>query len=612
MSEQKQPEASRVAKKSPTDFLENILGRQVFVRLNSGVDYKGILACLDGYMNIALEQTEEYVEGELRNRYGDAFIRGNNSELIQTFCAATGAEPEVASRYLQVADNNVDNAVMLYFDNGGMPLNDQDSSAAVSDTGATASTNTGADSYFGEDEVRAPIAARSDVLVDGGDGGYGPGFDESIYAPHYGSRMRTTPVHSSIFNQQIARSGLEPFRNFAQEAAEISGEASSSSRAATTAVAGASSRRSRLAELFKPPFDIMHTGNLDSARSEAQEKGKWVIINLQDVSDFMCQALNRDIWRQEIIKDVIKRDFVFFQRSIDTAEGSRLATMYSVRTYPFIAAIHPKTGELKKTFTRIASMADTLEDLTNFIMDNPMARRGKRSSGSEASTSRSASRATTSRAITGIHNMSEEDQLAAAIAASELDSQPAGEGSNGRSGRRVVTIDTDSEPDSEFENSDSYSDIESISSYDDEDGGDDQLNSDGDMDVDDASAAHEKMAKRASADAKTKEEEEEETKPNDPDAWYKELPASEPLEPAQGSTVVRIQFRFPNGQRVVRRFSKFDPVSTIFQYIKATFPGASDALDVPEIMFMNEQLSDYINQTIEEAKLANASLVVDI
>ncbi|KAI8320297.1 U6 snRNA-associated Sm-like protein LSm6 [Martensiomyces pterosporus] len=67
-----------VAKKSPTDFLNNILGRRVFVRLNSGIDYKGVLACLDGYMNIALEQTEEYVDGELRNRYGDAFIRGNN------------------------------------------------------------------------------------------------------------------------------------------------------------------------------------------------------------------------------------------------------------------------------------------------------------------------------------------------------------------------------------------------------------------------------------------------------------------------------------------------------------------------------------------------------
>jgi hypothetical protein len=29
-------------------------------------------------MNIAMEQTEEHVGGVMTNRYGDAFIRGNN------------------------------------------------------------------------------------------------------------------------------------------------------------------------------------------------------------------------------------------------------------------------------------------------------------------------------------------------------------------------------------------------------------------------------------------------------------------------------------------------------------------------------------------------------
>jgi hypothetical protein len=33
-------------------------------------------------MNIALEQTEEYVNGQLKNKYGDAFIRGNNGKII--------------------------------------------------------------------------------------------------------------------------------------------------------------------------------------------------------------------------------------------------------------------------------------------------------------------------------------------------------------------------------------------------------------------------------------------------------------------------------------------------------------------------------------------------
>jgi len=35
-------------------------------------------------MNIALEQTEEYINGELKNKFGDSFIRGNNVLYIST------------------------------------------------------------------------------------------------------------------------------------------------------------------------------------------------------------------------------------------------------------------------------------------------------------------------------------------------------------------------------------------------------------------------------------------------------------------------------------------------------------------------------------------------
>merc|ERR1712066_91712 len=65
-------------KYSPQDFVKGIIGRPVVVKLNSGVDYRGILAKLDGYMNIVLEQTEEYVNGKFKIKFGDAFIRGNN------------------------------------------------------------------------------------------------------------------------------------------------------------------------------------------------------------------------------------------------------------------------------------------------------------------------------------------------------------------------------------------------------------------------------------------------------------------------------------------------------------------------------------------------------
>ena len=50
----------------------------------------GILAHLDGYMNIAMEQTEEYQNGVLKAKYGDAFIRGNNGASRRAPPAASG------------------------------------------------------------------------------------------------------------------------------------------------------------------------------------------------------------------------------------------------------------------------------------------------------------------------------------------------------------------------------------------------------------------------------------------------------------------------------------------------------------------------------------------
>ncbi|KAI4155392.1 MAG: hypothetical protein LQ341_000184 [Variospora aurantia] len=64
--------------RDPSGFLSEILGAPVTVKLNSGVVYKGELQSVDGYMNIALEKTEEHVNGRLRRSYGDAFVRGNN------------------------------------------------------------------------------------------------------------------------------------------------------------------------------------------------------------------------------------------------------------------------------------------------------------------------------------------------------------------------------------------------------------------------------------------------------------------------------------------------------------------------------------------------------
>ena len=86
--------------RDPSGFLSEIIGSQVTVKLNSGVVYKGMtsircfgtlsdknwigeLQSVDGYMNIALEKTEEHVNGVKKRSYGDAFVRGNNGTHLR-------------------------------------------------------------------------------------------------------------------------------------------------------------------------------------------------------------------------------------------------------------------------------------------------------------------------------------------------------------------------------------------------------------------------------------------------------------------------------------------------------------------------------------------------
>ena len=61
--------------------MSNLVGNPEDRFSHNEANISGVLACLDGYMNIALEQTEEYVNGQLKNKYGDAFIRGNNGNV---------------------------------------------------------------------------------------------------------------------------------------------------------------------------------------------------------------------------------------------------------------------------------------------------------------------------------------------------------------------------------------------------------------------------------------------------------------------------------------------------------------------------------------------------
>lgn len=85
MSSIKKESSSGSENTGPSVFLSEIIGSSVTVRLHNGVEYLGNLQSIDGYMNIVLDETKEFVGGDQARNYGDVFIRGNNGKFFFSF-----------------------------------------------------------------------------------------------------------------------------------------------------------------------------------------------------------------------------------------------------------------------------------------------------------------------------------------------------------------------------------------------------------------------------------------------------------------------------------------------------------------------------------------------
>lgn len=81
----------------------------------------------------------------------------------------------------------------------------------------------------------------------------------------------------------------------------------------TTGINQMTSTQSRLASIFRPPFDLIKNLDLDQAKAYALANKQWLLVNIQNVTEFQCQVLNRDVWSNEEIKKIIKQNFTFVQ-----------------------------------------------------------------------------------------------------------------------------------------------------------------------------------------------------------------------------------------------------------------------------------------------------------
>jgi small nuclear ribonucleoprotein F len=68
---------------NPKPFLADLTGKNVRVRLKWGQEYQGRLASSDAYMNLQLENTEEFIDGQFAGALGEVLIRCNNVLYIK-------------------------------------------------------------------------------------------------------------------------------------------------------------------------------------------------------------------------------------------------------------------------------------------------------------------------------------------------------------------------------------------------------------------------------------------------------------------------------------------------------------------------------------------------
>ncbi|KAL8737656.1 MAG: hypothetical protein Q9181_001470 [Wetmoreana brouardii] len=414
----------------------------------------------------------------------------------------------------------------------------------------------GMDSALGPDGVRAPIARTTETLI--GPDSFDPDDPEDVNAAvlqQIRARQRPRPRdRPGIFNQSTAGSIWNP--------EEPSSSDNRDRLARATAGASEASSKSRtLAEMYRPPYELMSRLPWDQARQQGKEGEKWILVNIQDPSIFDCQILNRDIWKDAGVMETVKENFIFMQYAKDDPRGNQYVQYYfqnrdNQDAYPHIAIVDPRTGEQVKVWSGppAPKAVEFLTQLHEFL---------DRYSLNASAKNPVAKRKPEVKKETQIEKMSEEQMLEMAMQNSLAGNSPSRENDPDDLTRSV-----------------------------------NQGRSSGRNAIDTASP----MTDVA-----------EQAQPNGapmPPSPFATVSADKPhTEPAADVPSTRIQFRHPNG-RVVRRFALSDPVRRIYEWLKAS-PLEGRQSTGFELVFMQKNLIDALEDSIEQAGLKNGTVMVE-
>lgn len=328
---------------------------------------------------------------------------------------------------------------------------------------------------------------------------------------------------------------------------------------ATGGASEASSKSNMLAEMYRPPFEIMSRLPWDNARDEGKDNEKWLLVNIQDSSVFDCQILNRDLWKDKGVQETVKEHFIFLQFSKDDPRASPYLNYYFQASdvsdnYPHIAIVDPRTGEQMKVWSGppVVKPSEFLMQIHEFLdryslkhnVRNPVAKRKSEKKDKD------------------VGAMTEEEMLEMAMRNSLGDGASAGQ--------KVE------DPDDLTRSMDDVKGKGRATSVEDED-----------------MSGTETGAEPVEASPFA-------TIPND-------KPHTEPA--ADPATTTRIQFRHPSG-RVIRRFALSDPVQRIYEWLKAE-PPLEDKTGVEfDLNAMGQNLIEQLTTSIEDAGLKNGTVMI--
>lgn len=472
----------------------------------------------------------------------------DHSELVATFCSITAASSETAEQFLIIADNNLEQAVTLFLESGGggsagAPSFDQHQSVAPSVEGdeelvrrlqQEEYARAGSDS----NQVREAIAPVTETLV-----------DTSYQRPAQIERPR------EVFGvPEASQEELTPAQN-------------------------------RLAKLFKPPYELIEQVDLETAKELGRDRKKWIIVNIQNATEFQSHVLNRDIWADPDIKKLVKKYFILLQYNHDSPEGQEFKAYYHLEEYPYVSLLDPRTGEELKSWSfQLPDSTDFLEQLEEFLEKNSLDPKSKNPLSSKKKQD--------------LNKMTEEDQIRFAMEKSlGNDNNSSGDDDDDMSYDEYQDFDDDDEADYD----DAYSeDGESVPAFVNPPTASASASS-----SDPVSTTESSKPVSVPSDSEPEEDLSEEDK-------FALITPDERPEPPNSPLSTRIQFRLADGTRVVKRFLKSDPVRTVFARAKSINETLRYSYFGLNSADKREDLMAVLDKTIEEVGLGNSSLLVEL